>query len=388
MSSQRISIVSGLCVRNDAISAAAALQAELLADAGYEVRVFVQHLDMTQPPLRSDGSSWDLQGTDPTILQVRDSWTLQQSEFFRTSDLIVYHLGIHFDLFNSLLLAHPTARTAVYFHNITPPLLLRGGTAIAASQAMDQAAIATFADMVWAVSEHNADVLAELSDVERSDVIVIPLSVHRHDLARPLVDDPVASTNPGSAATDGTTRVLAVGRMVAAKGQLDLLEAVVSIPPPARERFSLELVGSRVHSDPAYIRDLEGFVDAHRLEAQVQLLFDPSDEELWESYRRADVFVSPSHHEGFCVPVVEALMAGCRVITTDAGALPSTVGPCGTVVPVSDPEALASALLRAQRAGPLDAAESATVRRHLEQFSPDTYRSSLLDAVRVEIGPP
>lgn len=44
----------------------------------------------------------------------------------------------------------------------------------------------------------------------------------------------------------------------------------------------------------------------------------PSDKEVNKLYNQATVFVQTSYHEGFCLPVLEAMSAGCPVICTDA----------------------------------------------------------------------
>src|SRR5206468_1149679 len=58
------------------------------------------------------------------------------------------------------------------------------------------------------------------------------------------------------------------------------------------------------------------------------------DDELSRSYHSADALVMPSLHEGFCVPVLEAMACGLPVIASRSAALPETVGDAGlTFVP-------------------------------------------------------
>jgi len=54
-----------------------------------------------------------------------------------------------------------------------------------------------------------------------------------------------------------------------------------------------------------------------------------SDEELFDYYRRASVYVQASRHEGFGLSVAEAMLAGCVPVTTGAGSLPEVTGECG-----------------------------------------------------------
>jgi alpha-1,3-rhamnosyl/mannosyltransferase len=63
-----------------------------------------------------------------------------------------------------------------------------------------------------------------------------------------------------------------------------------------------------------------------------------------DMYRRAIVFVLPSHTEGFGIPAAEAMMAGVPVIAADRGALRQTVGAAGRLIDPSDAEALSRAL--------------------------------------------
>lgn len=68
-----------------------------------------------------------------------------------------------------------------------------------------------------------------------------------------------------------------------------------------------------------------------------------------------DVFCMPSHYEGFCNSVLEALATGIPVVATRAGGLPEIVedGTTGLLVPAKDPSALAAGLLRVLSDGAL-----------------------------------
>lgn len=69
--------------------------------------------------------------------------------------------------------------------------------------------------------------------------------------------------------------------------------------------------------------------------------------ELAALYRRASAVVLPSRYEGFGLPAVEAMAAGCPVVASTAGALPEVVGDAGVMFPPEDPDALVAAVEQA-----------------------------------------
>ncbi len=179
----------------------------------------------------------------------------------------------------------------------------------------------------------------------------------------------------------------------------DLVDALAELPPTIRESVRLTLAGSIANSDAAYLGRLVEAIDRLGLTSIVDIVSDPNDEELVELFRRSDIFVSASHHEGFCVPAVEALAAGCRAIVTDAGALPDTVGPGGVIVPVHDVHALSAAIaaeaesvVRVRAGDPAAIAERVArddlVAAHLVRFTPATTRDRILAATAAALDGP
>src|SRR5262249_29376180 len=92
--------------------------------------------------------------------------------------------------------------------------------------------------------------------------------------------------------------------------------------------------------------------------------------QLRDAYRDADAFVMPSVHEGFCIPVVEALACGTPVISARATALPETVADAGLTFTPNDPAALARQVRRisssplSRKAGRGEKSESASPSLH------------------------
>ena len=94
-----------------------------------------------------------------------------------------------------------------------------------------------------------------------------------------------------------------------------------------------------------------------------------------------DVYAFASHHEGFPYAILEAMRAGCPIVTTGVGGVPEAVrdGVDGLVVPPRHPEALAAALRRMLGEPELRAACSRSARaRFAAEFSLAAMRRSVL----------
>jgi glycosyltransferase involved in cell wall biosynthesis len=99
-------------------------------------------------------------------------------------------------------------------------------------------------------------------------------------------------------------------------------------------------------------------------------------------YAAADVFVSCSAHEGFGVPLVEAMWWGVPVVAVGAAAVPETVGGAGLVLPTADPLLVAEAVARVLRDDGLRAALVAAGRRRADELSLARARTRMAECLR------
>ncbi len=128
----------------------------------------------------------------------------------------------------------------------------------------------------------------------------------------------------------GPVRLLHVGWQSPAKGSLDLLESLryVSVP------VSCVLVGVVADENrrliEAHIRDLG-------LAHCVELAGEKTGQELINAFANADIFVLPSHNEGFPMVILEAMAYGLPIIASDVGNISEMIGvpgdtPCGLLL--------------------------------------------------------
>jgi glycosyltransferase involved in cell wall biosynthesis len=324
-----VSMITGVVVPRDAISNVCREQMEAIARYGrlhrrpIDLKVYACHADVP----------------DSRIVMTTDPAAVAADPHFLASDLVLYHFGIYYPLFDSIHGAPRTAKTVVTFYGITHPGLLAPGLHETIYRSFQQGVNLHAADQILITSRFLARELERMGvPADKVTPIFLPGSFER-------LPDQAGRQPPGP-----TLRLVYVGRFVAAKGVLDLLKAVHALRNTAGRPVRLDLVGSGTFSDQAYLAGLREFVAAHGLEAEAHFHLDADDAELARLLLGADALVIPSFHEGFCVPVIEAMACGCFVICSDAGALPETSGGLGRLFPVGDAEALAARLAEFARA--------------------------------------
>src|SRR5262249_31304152 len=109
-------------------------------------------------------------------------------------------------------------------------------------------------------------------------------------------------------------------------------------------RAHLILVGACDPELAGYREDLRREVRRQRLLGLVHFAGKVSPQRLKTYYRHASVFVCASEHEGFCVPLVEAMYYRIPIVAYGSSGIPLTLGDAGLVWPTAEPALFAESI--------------------------------------------
>lgn len=310
--------------------------------------------------------------TDVPTTIVTTLTDLMYNDAFLRADILIYTYAIYSDLFDVLLVGNGKAVQIIRFHNVTPANLVADQDRPLIERSMRQLQLFRSADEIWADSQENVAELMRRGISSRC-VRIMPLGV------APLFKGSVLGKRPGR------VRFVYVGRVVPAKGVDELVEAAGLLRRYGSFDFSLHICGNLRQAPPGFVDALRQRINELDMSDTVVLRGGVSDGDLAAAYRDAHVFVTASHHEGFCVPIIEALAAGCLTVSYANSNLRYIHGGLGKLAKVETPQGLAEAMESVGEAivktwvgeapildlsgGPLDFPSfEAAARNHVEEF--------------------
>jgi glycosyltransferase involved in cell wall biosynthesis len=250
------------------------------------------------------------------------------------SDTLLYQFATASPMASWLASRHETL--VVNYHNITPPhLLAPWDNHLALGQLRAQAELRLLVDraaLVVADSNYNREQLVQTGFRETA---VIPPSAA-------LGEEIIATSAPREDRTagDGGARWLCVGRIAPNKAIEDIVAALLVTRRHVDPHATLLVIGKPATG--SYVEALYRYVASLGLTESVSFGGHASDAMVAAAYARSDVLVVTSEHEGYCVPVVEAMTVGLPVVAFRQGALPEVLGAGGVLVDSKDPYTLSS----------------------------------------------
>jgi L-malate glycosyltransferase len=226
------------------------------------------------------------------------------------------------------------------YHNVTPaqyfapfdPALFR----LASLGRRELVSLAGAVDLALGDSEYNRRELDRLG-FERTGVFPIAVDTSRITRARqhPALDHIL---------DDGLVNFLFVGRIAPNKKIEDHIKLAEVYKRYVDAYYRFIFVG-RYDVVPRYYSTIRALMSEYRLLADRFVFTGPvPDDELAAFYRHATVYISLSEHEGFCVPLVEAMAADVPILAYAAAAVPDTLGGAGVAFAPKDLEYAAELL--------------------------------------------
>ncbi|HMD46640.1 MAG TPA: glycosyltransferase family 4 protein [Acidimicrobiales bacterium] len=248
-------------------------------------------------------------------------------------DVLVYQFATASDL--APWLAARSERLVVNYHNVTPPeLFAPWDNGLARHQVRARRELALLAS--------RADTGVGVSEVNRADLLAA--GYRETAVIPPIVDLRPPSERVEAPGAGGASKWLAVGRLAPNKAFEDTLVALLAYRFRHDPGATLTVVGRPAL--PVYAAAVRGYGADLGLADAVTFTGPVSDEGLRRAYAEADVLVVTSEHEGYCLPVVEAMLAGVPVVAFREGAVPEVLGDAGTLLEDKDPVRLADAVAR------------------------------------------
>ncbi|MBZ4417774.1 glycosyltransferase [Myxococcus sp. RHST-1-4] len=262
------------------------------------------------------------------------------------------------------LIARAPGRKVLVYHNVTPARLFEGferKVAAACDAARDELlALRPHVERAFAYSRFSAE---ELVAAGYRNVSVLPFAIDWG--AFDTAPDPALRAELG----DGCANVLFVGRAVPSKKVDDVLR-VFTAYQKLYQPLSRLVVAGYLHRDGAYGAYLHGLKDVLGAE-RVRFLGRVSAAQLSACFATATTYLSMSRHEGFGVPLLEAMYRGVPVVAYGAAAVPETMGGAGLATLSDDPAEVAELLAVLERNTALRGQVISAQRARLASLSQD-----------------
>lgn len=313
------SITSGDAVGNDVVGMFRVLQRQ-----GYDARIFAE--------------SWTLKFPRISPPQAIEGFLK------KPDDILIYHYSRGWDL-GLQLLADSGSKTVVRYHNVTPPQFFAdyspdlAAMCLAGRQQLKPIASAN-CDRYLSASAYNMRELLAEGASESSSFVVPPF----HHIDRLFSIQPERKVL--EAYRDGKTNICMVGRVSPNKSHPALIEAFAAYHHDYNKESRLLIVGkeeTRLRTYSPLLREM-----ANRLKIRDAVVFagEVSEAALKAYYQSAHVFMITSEHEGFCVPLVEAMALGVPIVAYGSSAISETVADAGIVWEERNPYLLAETIDR------------------------------------------
>lgn len=243
----------------------------------------------------------------------------------RERDIILYHLSTGSRLND--MLPGLKARKIIIYHNITPDKYFADYHDFSATLCREGrkslSKLCSVPEYCLADSPYNREEL--LANGYSCKIDVMPIIIPFEDYEK------VPSAKVMSRyEKDGYTNIIFTGRIAPNKKQEDIIEVFAYYQKFYNPKSRLFLVGS-YHNMEKYLRRLQDYAQQLGVNHVIFTGHIPFDEIL-AYYHLADIFLCMSEHEGFCIPLVEAMYFQIPIIARSGTGVTGTLGDGGILL--------------------------------------------------------
>lgn len=291
-------------------------------------------------------------------------------------DIVLYHLSTGSEL-NFKVMGYGGKKVIIY-HNITPSEFYTG-----------------YSPVLWHLCQYGIDGVKYLSD--KADYCLADSEFNKQDLIRlgykcpidvlPILipfDDYLKEPNREvlqKYSGDGYTNILFTGRIAPNKCQEDLIAAFYQYHKYYNEKSRLILVGNYAGLENYYEKLLK-YTEDLGISENVIFTGHIGFDEILAYYKAADLFLCMSEHEGFCVPLVEAMTFDIPVVAYESTAISSTLGGSGFLLKEKNPLETAGVINYILENNDLREQLVEGQRERLKDFSHETIEKQFLSCLK------
>ncbi len=337
----------------DAVSNDTIALKQAICELGYKTAIYAENIDPRLPK----GVAYSI-----NKIPVMDS-----------NDIIIYHLSTGTDL-NYKIVEYKCKKIIIY-HNITPPEYFRGysNEAFLLSTEGLKATkyLADKVDYCLSDSFYNKKILLDMNYKCSIDVlpILIPFEDYRKTPNKKIIE----------AYNNSAINIIFTGRIAPNKKHEDIVNSFYYYKNYVNPNSRLFLIGSYLGTEK-YYQKLKSYVAALRL-SDVIFTGHIDFDEIIAYYKIADVFLCMSEHEGFCVPLVEAMYHNVPIIAYDSSAIADTLGGSGILLQGKNPMMISEMINKLINDTNLRKTVVMNQKKRLNDFSYENIKSKFINYI-------
>ena len=318
----RMAILTPTVTSADAVSNDVLAMQRLLSERDHEVRIF------------ADSSSL----TDEQTCNSEEA----VSYLSNPEDVLIYHHSIGWDL-GAEIVKSASCRKIIKYHNITPPEFFEG----ISEQYVDLCLRGRL--QLKEIVECRPDLLLAASFFNMADLITAGSEDDKTFVVPPF--NQADKLQAGAACfeildsyCDGSVNLLTVGGVRPNKGHAALIEAFAIYYYQFNRAARLFVIGAETEAFAPYGMILRQLIDSWDIDSRIVFTGEVSNESLKAYYMLADALITTSEHEGFCVPLVEAMAMKVPIVAYASTAIPETAEDAGLICDERDPYVMAQSI--------------------------------------------